>query len=224
MPRPVPMIRAWLLAGALAAVLSGAVLALWSVARGQVAWLPFNATSHGLHGPAAADTNALDLAHTGLGLAIHVGAGFFWAAVAVLLLRRSRRDRAGLAWAAGLGTAALAGVVDYGLLPARLTPGWELVLPPVAVFCGLLALGVGIALGLAAAREGNVPQAVPAPVAADPAVPAPEPEGSTDRLRHPAPGVLDQRQQRIDPAQEVTDDPNRHGLPARDPAPSRKVP
>ncbi|RDW12822.1 hypothetical protein DIE28_11485 [Paracoccus thiocyanatus] len=150
---------AWPLAGALAAGLSAVVLGALAAARGLPVWMPLNATSHGLHGPQAATVTALDLAHTGLGAAIHVGSSFFWAAVAVFLLRRAASGDMRLAWLAGLATATIAGLVDYGLMPARLRPGWELVLPPLAVVAGLVALGVGLSLGLAIAHSIGRPPA-----------------------------------------------------------------
>lgn len=216
MTRPIAMARfdlGWPLAGVSAAVVSALALGAMSAARGLPAWLPLNATSHVLHGPDAASTPALDLAHTGLGAAIHVGSCFFWAAVAVLLIRKARRGSAWQAWVAGLGTAILAGGVDYGLMPERLRPGWELVLPPLGVAAGLAAMGAGLALGLIAAQAIGAdarPEAhfLPAP-AGDPSPAMPTSE--IERRRHPAPDVIDQRQQRVDPASTVTEDPNRHG-------------
>ncbi|GEK69683.1 hypothetical protein [Paracoccus denitrificans] len=217
MTRPIAMARfdlAWPLAGACAAVLSALVLGAWAAARGMPVWMPLNATTHALHGPAAASTTALDLSHTGLGAAIHVASCFFWAAVAIWLVRRVPRGGAGLAWLAGLATAAMAGLVDYGLMPARLRPGWELVLPPLGVATGLAALGVGLSLGMIAA--GAIGRRLPGTAAGRdryPSAPRPAepPLSAVERLRHPAPHVLDQRQQRVDPAGAVTEDPNRHG-------------
>lgn len=140
---------AWPLAGGLAAVLSIIVLAAAALLQGLPGWLPLNATTHALYGPEAAELHGIDLGHTGLGLVIHVVSAFFWAAVAVLIARIPDRPNALLPWAIGLGVAFLAGVVDYGLMPARLTPGWELVLPPAGLVAGLAAIGVGVALGLA---------------------------------------------------------------------------
>ena len=173
MTRPIAMARlghAWPLAagGAVAASVLG--LGLAALAMGLPFWMPLNATSHALHGPAAAQFTGLDLAHTGLGLVIHVVACGFWAAVAVLMLHDSAHGGATLAWFAGLSTAALAGVVDYALIPARLSPGWELVLPAAGVMAGLASLGVGLALGLWAAdrQDRLAPPPAPRPVPAGP--------------------------------------------------------
>jgi hypothetical protein len=61
----------------------------------------------------------------------------------VVLARMPRRDRA-TAVASGAAVAGLAYVVDYHLLPRRLTPGWELRLPPRSVALGFAALGFGL--------------------------------------------------------------------------------
>jgi hypothetical protein len=50
------------------------------------------------------------------------------------------------------GTAAIAGAVDYGLVPRRLSPGWEHALPPRGVAAGFAALGLGLALGALVTR------------------------------------------------------------------------
>lgn len=201
------------IAGALAALLSALALALLSYGRGLVPWAAFNATTHAIHGPQAATTGQLDWSHTGLGLGIHVVSCFFWAAVAILFLRAASRGRLALAWLAGLGTALLALVIDYGLLPQRLSPGWHLVLPFRDVIAGFLALGVGLSLGLAAVHASAVrprplPPREPRPQGDIPTVDRPD---AVQRLRHPAPDVIDQRQGRIDPADLVTEDPNRRG-------------
>ncbi|WP_246175394.1 hypothetical protein [Paracoccus limosus] len=142
----------WPLAGAFAALLSILMLGALCVARGLPPWLALNATTRVLHGPAAAAVTALDLTHTGLGAAIHLASCFFWAAVAVLLVRMAPRGNLWLALGAGLLTALVAGLVDYGVMPTRLRPGWELVLSPIGVAAALAAMGTGIALGLIAAQ------------------------------------------------------------------------
>jgi len=231
---------AWPLAGTCAALLSALILGGLCAARGLPPWMALNATSHALHGAAAAEIAVLDRAHTGLGAAIHVVSCLFWAAVAVLMIRRAAAGGAWLAWTAGLATATMAGLVDYGLMPARLRPGWELVLPPVGVLLGLAALGAGLALGLMAARglgTRSTPdrrRSVGAPgdatagqdrTLADAGLSTQRPEDSAlDRMRRPRPDMLDQRQQRVDPAGTVTADPNRQGNGGKQPGPPERGP
>lgn len=202
----------WMLAGMLAAIFSLLALSLLTIGQGLTGWAALNATTHAIHGPEVARSPVLDWSRTGLGTLIHVAAAFFWAGVAVGLARLVRLRSSGGAWLVGLGTAALAGLVDYGILPRRLTPGWELVLPPWGVALGLLALGLGLALGLTMALRSGIARQLAEPPA-PPVGPVPrmvaQPQSATDYLRAPLPDMLDQRQQRIDPALHVTDDPNR---------------
>lgn len=59
-------------------------------------------------------------------------------------------------WPLAAGAAVIAGVVDYALMPTRLSPGWELVLPPAGVMAGPASLGTGLAIGLAlVSRRGH---------------------------------------------------------------------
>lgn len=201
------------LAGSFAAVLSALALGLSALIRDLPFWMPLNATSHILHGPAAGTVTAFDFSHTAVGVAIHIGSAFFWAAIAIFAIRITGGARISAAWAAGLGTALVAGVVDYGLIPRRLSPGWELVLPAWGVIAGLAFLGIGIALGLVAARGRHSRQQVqparPVQTLQEPEAQKP-PSSPLQARRHPAPDELDQRQQRIDPAGEVTRNPNQH--------------
>ena len=51
--------------------------------------------------------------------------------------------------------AMVAATVDYGLVPKRLTPGWEEVLPGRSVVGGFAAMAVGLALGGMRTRAGR---------------------------------------------------------------------
>jgi hypothetical protein len=107
---------------------------------------PINATSHVLWGDEAGAADAVDLKHTLPGLLINGGAGVFWALVYELLCERlPRRDRVAAA-AGGAAVAGAAYVVDYHLIPRRLSPGWELRLSPGSVALGFVALGVSLAV------------------------------------------------------------------------------
>lgn len=207
--------HAWLMSGALAALLLILGLGVLALAEGLPFWIPMNATTQVFHGPGVADVTALDFRHSVVGTLINVAACFFWAAIAAGLFSWASGGGTGAAWLVGLGTVALAGFVDYLLIPERLRPGWELVLSPAAVACGFLAMGIGLALGLVAAANRIVP------VAAAPHTPvAPRRKAARlsalARLRQPVPNVLDQRAQRIDPAGKVTQDPNDPDCAPRD--------
>src|ERR671913_242930 len=90
-------------------------------------------------------TDAVDLRHTLPGVVINAGAGVFWACVQQLLLKRVPRTN-GAAVASGVAVAALAYVVDYHLIPRRLSPGWELRVSGRSVALGFVALGVSLAI------------------------------------------------------------------------------
>ncbi|MDO5705281.1 MAG: hypothetical protein Q4G49_09460 [Paracoccus sp. (in: a-proteobacteria)] len=139
---------AWLTASIGAAAGSLVALGISAALMDQPVWAPINATSHILNGDAAGGFRGVDLLHTGLGAAIHVVSSGFWAAVAMLWMRVGDLPGDRSVWIVGPGTAVLAFAVDYGVMPPRLTPGWELVLPPWGIAAGFAGLGLGIAAGL----------------------------------------------------------------------------
>ena len=149
------LIRAFIMAGTAAAALTLIVLCAFSAAEGLAWWMPLNATSHVIHGARAANIVTTDWVHTGSGTFFNIASCYFWAVIAVLLFYVFRRilhlEAVAASWIAGLGAAVTAGFVDYGLIPEKFTPGWELVLNWQAVMGSLLAMGVGLSLGLHAA-------------------------------------------------------------------------
>lgn len=213
---PSPLV-CWIRAGVVSSIFVLAALALLALVQGLPPWSPINATTHAVYGPDEALAAGADLGHTGLGLVINVAACFVWSAGAVVLalalVRSGGRAGRGSAWIAGLGTAAIAGLVDYALLPTVLRPGWELVLPAFAVVLTFVALGIGMAIPLRRLMPGVRQTAAPR-VSATIVPPPPVQPGAQnglatpEALRHPQPGVIDQRQTRIDPANTVTVDQN----------------
>jgi hypothetical protein len=104
--------------------------------------VPLSASSHWLFGNQNIKLDRFDPQQT---LTTHHASSIFWALVyefgAVGLgPNRSRGAAAG-------PTAVFAAFLDYGLLPRRLTPGWELALSKRSVSAGFLLLGLGLALG-----------------------------------------------------------------------------
>ena len=132
-------------AGLIASVPTIAAVALRGVADSGSAVAPINATSHVVYGPEAGEVDVPDLKHTLPGLAINAGACVFWAAVYEGMFGRSNtRGSAGKALLAGGAVAGLAYLVDYHLVPKRLTPGWELRVSgrSLAMIFGALALSL----------------------------------------------------------------------------------
>lgn len=115
--------------------------------EGRSAAAPLNATSHVLHGASAGKVERIDLSHTGVGSVVNLGASIFWALPFTWWLsRRSSRPASQIALGAAT-TATVAGAVDYGLVPRRLSPGWEHALPPRAVATTFGCMAVGLAIG-----------------------------------------------------------------------------
>ncbi len=137
-------------AGTFGGLLSALAVAALSAARGGSAVQPLNATSHWLNGPGAGSVRRADFQHTAVGFATHQASAYFWATLYSGLL--SEDDGAPEVIGKAIMTAGIAGIVDYGILSRRLTPGWELVAGRDAVFAGLAGLAAGLAAGAMSAR------------------------------------------------------------------------
>lgn len=145
-------IRAAVVSGTVASLATSAVLAVLARTEGRGALQTTNATSHWVHGPRAGRQRSADLSHTGVGFLTHHVSALFWALPFHLWLAR-RPDRTGgeIARDAAL-TAALAAVVDYGVVPRRVTPGWEHALSKSSIAIAYVALAAGLAAGALAVR------------------------------------------------------------------------
>jgi hypothetical protein len=135
------LLRRALVSGTAVSVLTTVALAATAAVRGQGATRPVNATSHWVHGPSAGRVRGGDARHTLVGYATHHAASVFWAAMFEWL--RARRPHASPLGDA-LMTSAIAAFVDYGIVPKRLTPGWELVVPkrPIAFAYVMMAFAL----------------------------------------------------------------------------------
>jgi hypothetical protein len=149
--------RIALYSGTGAALAALTAITLLSRLEGHSAARPINATSHVLWGPHDAPSEKVDAVHTLPGLLVNVGAAFFWGAVfAFFTPSASKRTSKAIAGRA-FGTSLLAAAVDYGLMPRRLRPGWELALRARSVALSLAAMGAGLAAGGLTARRENSP-------------------------------------------------------------------
>lgn len=131
--------------GAFASVLTTVALAAMSRSQGHSLWQPTNATSHWLHGDKAAYEQEADASHTLVGYGTHHASAMFWALPLEIWLAQKPTRYTGEVFLRAALVAGAAGLVDYGLMPKRLTPGWEEILPPrsIATALGVLALGLG---------------------------------------------------------------------------------
>jgi hypothetical protein len=122
-------------------------LGLLAQLEGQDPLQPINATSHWLYGPQVGRIKRVDLKHTAVGYVTNHAAAVFWAVPFTWwLARHPHRSSAEIA-AGAATTAAVAAAVDYGLVPHRLTPGWEHAISPRSVAIAFGALALGLAAG-----------------------------------------------------------------------------
>lgn len=124
-----------LLSGTLAGAAAAIAASLAGRRQAGTYAAPLNATSHVVWGDEAARHDRVSAKYTGTGALIHYGAALFWAGMYEALPGRAPL-RAAL-------TALTAYVVDYHVVPRRLTPGFELRVSPAALagVYGALALG-----------------------------------------------------------------------------------
>lgn len=145
------------MSGTVTSIVTTAALALLARSEGRSAFQPTNATSHWLHGENAGRVRIADARHTLLGYCTHHLSAIFWALPfeAWLAAGHSKAPTTVLRKAAL--TAALAALVDYRLVPKRLTPGWETVLSKRSVGATFAAMALGLALGGMASRKWHRP-------------------------------------------------------------------
>lgn len=138
-------------AGTVATLAVAALLGIQARRQGKSAVQPINATSHWLEGPRVGRKRTLDLRHTGVGFLTNHAASIFWAILLQLLLSR-KATASEVATKAAL-ISATAALVDYGLVPKRLTPGWEHTLGKRGVVTGFVALALGLFAGTMIAQR-----------------------------------------------------------------------
>ena len=115
---------------------------------------PVNAISHVIWGDDALRRDSMSARYTALGAAVNAAAVGSWSALHHFIFRPDRRPP-GLApaLARGAATAALAYVVDYHVVPKRLTPGFEERLSNRSLFAIYASLAVSLALSERSAAE-----------------------------------------------------------------------
>lgn len=104
-----------------------------------------NATSHFLWGERAGQENAYSVKYTGTGFIANYSASVFWALFYEALGQRKPR-RPARALLDGALVSAAAYITDYHVVPKRLTPGFEMRVPPAALACVYAALAFGLSL------------------------------------------------------------------------------
>jgi hypothetical protein len=150
-PRPLPLVSsrwpAFLTDGLLSAASSAAAL-VWRGRRERgSAAAPLNAVSHILRSDAALARNDVSLRYTATGAVLHVASALLWGGLYAWLRHRRRRPTAGNAVGDAVAVSAVASLVDFKVVPARLTPGFEHRLSRQGLAWVYVALAAGLALG-----------------------------------------------------------------------------
>lgn len=139
--------RVTLISGLWAGLLSALTVTWGARAHGARGPAGINATSHWLWGDESLHTDDLDWRHTGVGLATHQASAWFWASLyAAIRLARKRRTPVDAVTDA-ITVTGVAIVVDLGLVPKRLTPGFEHRMTSRRLGVVYLSLLAGLAIG-----------------------------------------------------------------------------
>ncbi|HEU5136472.1 MAG TPA: hypothetical protein VFU13_15080 [Steroidobacteraceae bacterium] len=149
--------RQALISGAVASVLSAAVLVLCGQIENRRPAGPLNGPSQWVFGRWAARMREPSLRHTLTGFLIHHVSATGWA---VLHERILGKNKARQTFPARLGRAALtsaaANFVDFQLTPKRLRPGFETQLSRKSLFAVYAAFAIGLALVAPRERAAKV--------------------------------------------------------------------
>lgn len=131
-----PFLQRALVSGVLAGTAAAIAASLAGRWQSRSYAAPLNATSHIVWGDEAGRRDAVSAKYTGTGALLHYGAALFWAAFHEAL--------PGPAPLRAAATAVTAYVVDYHVVPRRLTPGFEMRVSSgaLAAVYGALALGL----------------------------------------------------------------------------------
>lgn len=139
--------RRGLITGTIASALSTSALAALGARNLKRPAAMTNATSHWLWGDAAFRAHEPSLKHTGVGYLTHHASAVFWASIFQYWLGRSKPRRASQIVRDAAVMTAVAGLVDYGLTPRRLRPGFEQHLSRSSLLGVFATIGIGLAAG-----------------------------------------------------------------------------
>ncbi len=137
-----------MIAGLVAAAATMGVLVGFGHGRGAPSRV-LNTVAHAVLGYRAEITDAFDPAVTLTAVAVHVAALLIWGILFALVAGRLRGVPL---FGAAVMVAAAAYFVDFHLVPARLTPGFETVLTISELIAVYAVLAAGLTLGAAIGR------------------------------------------------------------------------
>ncbi|SCZ62240.1 hypothetical protein [Thiohalomonas denitrificans] len=133
--------------GLLAGVLFSVAAALFGRRDSGSAVAALNAPGHVIWGESALDERRFSYRHTLPGVVINLGAGLFWAAVMLTLFRGSTHRGLRGALLAGTSASLLAWIIDYHVLPRRLSPGIQERVSGGSLLAIHGLFGLGLAMG-----------------------------------------------------------------------------
>jgi hypothetical protein len=149
------LLRCALVSGTVASIASTVVLTVAVQLTGKPPASGTNATSQWVWGRSAWWVRRADLRHTAVGYLIHHASSVWWALAfeALNAWRPPARHREVLLRASAVS--ATAALVDYRLIPKRLTPGFEAHLGRKAITCVYAAFAAGLAFRVAGRGRGR---------------------------------------------------------------------
>lgn len=131
----------------LPSALSVAALVLRGKRETGTAAAPLNAPSHWLFGREALRANRPSWRHTASGVLIHHGSSMLWGAVySHFFCKRGKKRSVAELGAGAIGVTAVAALVDFKLVPSRLTPGFEHRLSRQSLWLTYGSFAAGLAL------------------------------------------------------------------------------
>ncbi|HEX5777627.1 MAG TPA: hypothetical protein VFY21_02195 [Xanthobacteraceae bacterium] len=145
------------ISGGLASVAIALTLAVLARREGKRALQPINATSHWLHGKPAGRVRKADASHTLVGYLTHHASAVFWAYLFERWLGRRRRGILAVVPRAA-AMSGIAAAVDYGVVPRRLTPGWEHVVSNRSLKTAYVVMGLALAAGALLQGQSGKPR------------------------------------------------------------------
>lgn len=141
-------LREGAISGAVASLLSAAVLVLAGTRQNRAPAAPVNAISHWVWDRPALVANGPSARHTLAGYLIHHAASVWWATLhAKAWGTRARAKRPAAALVGAAAASAVACFVDLVVTPRRFTPGFEHRLSPDALLGVYACFALGLALG-----------------------------------------------------------------------------
>jgi hypothetical protein len=152
---PRQVMHAGIRSGTVASATSALALMICGGLEGKGIAAPLNGPSRWIWGDYAGRRRRATLRYTATGFLVHHAASIFWGIVHQNVFHRWNESSRKTRVAHGLITATTAAVVDYGVSPKRLEPGFDNHLSLPSLVCVYTAFGLGLAVLHIASRTDN---------------------------------------------------------------------